>query len=170
MIDMIAHVQRLRGFNVIFPWGLDRNGINIELVVEKIKNTRKIITKIFNIAKFTSIFDDFSEKIESVKLFPIDKWILAGMNKFIDEASAGYDVFDFIIPAQAARNFAVNIFASHYLEFVKNRAYNGDKAVFATLHKCLKAIIKILYPIIPFITYTICFTPRTFSSVIFLIK
>jgi valyl-tRNA synthetase len=67
----------------------------------------------------------------------------------------GYDDFDFIIPAQAARNFAVNIFASHYLEIVKNRAYNGDKAVFATLHTCLKAIIKILYPIIPFVTYKI---------------
>ena len=35
MIDMIARVQRMRGFNVLFPWGLDRNGINIELVVEK---------------------------------------------------------------------------------------------------------------------------------------
>jgi valyl-tRNA synthetase len=122
---------------------------------EKIKNTRKIITKIFNIAKFTSIFDDLSEKIESVKLFPIDKWILAEMNKFIEQASVGYNEFDFIIPAQAARNFAVNIFASHYLEIVKNRAYNGDKAVFATLHTCLKAIIKILHPIIPFVTYKI---------------
>ncbi|MCP4762918.1 MAG: class I tRNA ligase family protein, partial [archaeon] len=35
MIDMIARIQRLRGYNVLFPWGLDRNGINIEFTVEK---------------------------------------------------------------------------------------------------------------------------------------
>ncbi len=35
MIDMIARTQRLRGYNVHFPWCSDRNGINIELVVEK---------------------------------------------------------------------------------------------------------------------------------------
>ena len=75
------------------------------------------------------------------------------MNKFLDEAKEGYKDFDFIIPALAARNFAVNIFASHYLEMVKARAYEGDIAVSATLHKCLKAILKILHPIIPFVTY-----------------
>ncbi|MFW9822706.1 MAG: class I tRNA ligase family protein, partial [Candidatus Thorarchaeota archaeon] len=38
LIDMIARIQRLRGYDVSFPWGLDRNGINIELVVEKKEN------------------------------------------------------------------------------------------------------------------------------------
>ena len=35
MIDVIARSQRLIGKEVLFPWGVDRNGINIEFTVEK---------------------------------------------------------------------------------------------------------------------------------------
>ena len=35
MIDVIARSQRLLGNEVYFPWGVDRNGINIEFTVEK---------------------------------------------------------------------------------------------------------------------------------------
>lgn len=41
LIDMIARSRRMLGYNVLFPWGLDRNGINIELVVEK-KHKKRI--------------------------------------------------------------------------------------------------------------------------------
>mgnify|MGYP003325334579 CR=1 FL=1 len=36
MIDVIARSQRLLGKEVYFPWGVDRNGINIEFTVEKL--------------------------------------------------------------------------------------------------------------------------------------
>ena len=39
MIDVIARSQRLLGKEVYFPWGVDRNGINIEFTVEK--NTKR---------------------------------------------------------------------------------------------------------------------------------
>ena len=39
MIDVIARSQRLLGKEVKFPWGVDRNGINVEFTVEK--NTGK---------------------------------------------------------------------------------------------------------------------------------
>ena len=35
MIDVIARSQRLIGKEVKFPWGVDRNGINVEFTVEK---------------------------------------------------------------------------------------------------------------------------------------
>ena len=35
MIDVIVRSQRLLGKEVYFPWGVDRNGINIEFTVEK---------------------------------------------------------------------------------------------------------------------------------------
>jgi len=43
MIDVIARSQRLLGKEVYFPWGVDRNGINIEFTVEK-KHGRKMRT------------------------------------------------------------------------------------------------------------------------------
>jgi len=41
MIDVIARSQRLLGKEVRFPWGVDRNGINIEFTVER-KYDRKM--------------------------------------------------------------------------------------------------------------------------------
>ena len=35
LIDMVARAKRMEGFDVLFPWGVDRNGINIELTLEK---------------------------------------------------------------------------------------------------------------------------------------
>ncbi|HLF16323.1 MAG TPA: class I tRNA ligase family protein [Candidatus Thermoplasmatota archaeon] len=40
LIDIIARAKRMEGFDVLFPWGVDRNGINIELAVEKKANKR----------------------------------------------------------------------------------------------------------------------------------
>jgi len=43
MIDVIARSQRLLGKEVKFPWGVDRNGINVEFTVEK-KTGKKMRT------------------------------------------------------------------------------------------------------------------------------
>lgn len=40
LIDMIARAKRMEGCDVLFPWGVDRNGINIELALEKKANKR----------------------------------------------------------------------------------------------------------------------------------
>ncbi|MHA1341205.1 MAG: valine--tRNA ligase [Promethearchaeota archaeon] len=130
-------------------------GDDFRIDEEKIGNTKKILNKFFNIAKFVSFFEDKSNELDKVDLRPIDRWILAELNNTIEKSLKGYNDFDFIIPAQEIRIFAINLFASHYIELAKYRAYNNDKAAFATLHTCLKAILIMLHPIIPFITYRI---------------
>lgn len=40
LIDVIARAKRMEGHDVLFPWGVDRNGINIELALEKKANKR----------------------------------------------------------------------------------------------------------------------------------
>ncbi len=52
MIDVIARSQRLLGKAVYFPWGVDRNGINIEFTVER-KSGRKMRT--FDRAEFLNL-------------------------------------------------------------------------------------------------------------------
>jgi valyl-tRNA synthetase len=130
-------------------------GEDFRIDEEKIANSRKTLTKFFNISKFTSMFPDKSRSIKSVHLQPVDKWVLAELNQCIKAAAKGYADFDFIIPLQLVRNFFINVFANHYLEMTKGRAYEGDKAVWATLHVCLKAVLKLLHPIIPFLTYKV---------------
>ena len=59
MIDVIARSQRLLGKEVYFPWGVDRNGINIEFTVEK-KTGRKM--KTYDRAEFLDLCREEIEK------------------------------------------------------------------------------------------------------------
>jgi len=87
-----------------------------------------------------------------------DKWILSELDNLIIECKKGYDEYNFFIPAIAIREFTWNIFAAHYIEMVKGRAYGIDfsdeerDAAIYTLHKTLSTILKLLAPITPFIT------------------
>jgi len=59
MIDVIARSQRLLGKEVYFPWGVDRNGINIEFTVEK--NTKRKM-KTYDRAEFLQLCKDTIEE------------------------------------------------------------------------------------------------------------
>ena len=113
----------------------------------------------WNIARFISAFSIPKEK-SSYELQPTDKWILGLLNEVIKKAKSGYDNLNFHIPAVEVRNFVWNIFADHYIEMVKPRAYNRNgefdkkeqNAAWYTLHTVLKTVLKLLAPIIPMIT------------------
>ena len=59
MIDVIARSQRLLGKEVYFPWGVDRNGINIEFTVEK--NTKRKM-KTYDRAEFLKLCQETIEE------------------------------------------------------------------------------------------------------------
>ena len=59
MIDVIARSQRLLGKEVKFPWGVDRNGINVEFTVEK--NTGKKM-KTYDRAEFLQLCEQTIEE------------------------------------------------------------------------------------------------------------
>ncbi|MGI0033652.1 MAG: class I tRNA ligase family protein, partial [Nitrososphaeraceae archaeon] len=90
-------------------------------------------------------------------LLSSDKWILGELSNLVVECIKGYKEYNFFIPASQIREFTWNIFASHYLELVKSRAYNDEvpnnkySALYA-LHKCFSVILLLLAPICPFIT------------------
>ena len=80
------------------------------------------------------------------------------MNKLVKECKKGFSEYNFFIPAIAIREFTWNVFAAHYIEMAKARAYGinfsdkeRDGAIY-TLHKVLSTILKLLAPITPFIT------------------
>lgn len=87
-----------------------------------------------------------------------DKWILCELGKLIETCMKGYEDFDFFIPSNAIREFVWNVFAPHYIEMAKPRAYGQDsseaeqKAAWFTLHTCLRSLLALLEPIIPVMT------------------
>ncbi len=120
---------------------------------QRIAGAAKFLTKLWNVARFVSSFP----QPKNAKLTTTDKWILAELSKLIDECLTGYNNFNFFIPANRIREFVWNLFAPHYIEMVKARAYgkgskNEQRSAWFTLHTCLKNILLLLAPITPFIT------------------
>ena len=130
------------------------HGYDFRCNEQKIESTRKFLSKLWNVSRFLSSFP----VIESGTPNASDKWILSELDNLVKECKKGYDDYNFFIPAIAIREFTWNVFAAHYIEMVKARAYGidfsdeeRDGAIF-TLHKTLSTILKLLAPIIPFIT------------------
>ncbi len=69
----------------------------------------------------------------------------------MEECQAGYDAFNFFIPATRVREFLWNLFAPHYVEMAKGRAYEGDPACLQALHTVMRTLLRLLAPIAPFI-------------------
>jgi valyl-tRNA synthetase len=130
------------------------HGYDFRCSEQKIESTKKFLSKLWNVSRFLSSFP----VINSANLTNTDKWILSELDKLILECKEGYSQYNFFIPAIALREFTWNVFAAHYIEMVKARAYGiefqdeeRDAAIY-TLHKVLSTVLKLLAPITPFIT------------------
>ncbi|HDD45988.1 MAG TPA: valine--tRNA ligase, partial [Candidatus Aenigmarchaeota archaeon] len=126
----------------------------------RIEGASKFLTKYWNIARFVSLFDPIKKPKHLVEL---DKWVIKELNMLIKYTRERYERYDFHGPAVKIKHFLWEVFASHYIEMVKNRAYNQDNkfskeeqesAIYA-LHEVLEKVTRMLAPIIPFITYRI---------------
>jgi valyl-tRNA synthetase len=122
---------------------------------QRIAGSKNFLSKLWNIGRFISSFDILLEA--PAQLYATDQWIISELSKLIEECKSGYSDFNFFVPSNAIREFTRNLFAAHYLEMVKARAYNkensiGNKSAIFTLHRCLSTTLLLLAPICPFIT------------------
>jgi len=120
----------------------------------------KTLTKILNVSKFVMLFDKPNKK---PKLMDLDRLFIEYLDDLTLRTDKSYEKYDFNNPAQELRFFLWDIFASHYIELVKARAYNQNK-VFSkeesdsakyTLHFLLERFLYLVYPIIPQVTSVI---------------
>jgi valyl-tRNA synthetase len=134
-------------------------GSDIRFSEERLAGVSKFMTKLWNIARFISMFPEPPEmKFED--LTPVDQWILAEANKLVATVIPECDLLDFHKPIIEIRGFTWNLFADHILEMLKGRCFNSEGAFtqeeqsssWFTLHKTLRLILKLLAPLTPFIT------------------
>jgi len=132
-----------------------RLGSDLMASEARIAAASKFIQKLYSIARFISAFPEPRES--EIELQALDRWIIAEANRTLEKVIGLYDDFDFFA-VNFIRNFAWYVFADHYIELVKGRAYGNvgnekqQKAAWWTLHYVLKLILKTLAPIIPFVT------------------
>ncbi len=127
---------------------------------ERISAELKTLNKLLNVSRFVLMFD---EPAKEPKLEKLDELFIDYLEDLTNRVDKHYENYDFYHPAIEFRRFIWEIFASHYLELVKARAYNqenkftkqeSDSAKYS-LHYLLERILFLLYPIIPQITSTI---------------
>jgi valyl-tRNA synthetase len=112
------------------------------------------LSKLWNVSRFISSYP----VIEKANLTATDRWILSELDRVVAECQKGYSEYNFFVPAITIREFTWNLFAAHYIEMVKARAYgegfteDEKNAAIHTLHKVLSTILLLLAPISPFIT------------------
>ena len=154
-IDPLPVIERL-GADTFRFWGASEvnHGYDFRCNEQKIESTKKFLSKLWNVSRFLSSFP----VIKDAEPAATDRWILSELNVLVAECKKGYHDYNFFIPAIAVREFTWNVFAAHYIEMVKARAYGigfsdekRDGAI-STLHKVLSTILKLLAPITPFIT------------------
>ncbi len=115
-------------------------------------------TKLWNLARFVSAFP---KPEEGYALKPLDLAFLGALNDVVREVDRAYgEELDVYVPATRIYEFTWNVFAAHYVEMVKVRAYNRDsryteeeqRGAWFTLHAILGSVLRMLAPIMPFVT------------------
>ena len=130
------------------------HGYDFRCSEQKIEATKKFLSKLWNVSRFISSYP-IVDKSETTMT---DKWILSELDRVVTECQKGFSEYNFFVPAIAIREFTWNLFAAHYIEMVKARAYGEGftdeekNAAVYTLHKVLSTILVLLAPISPFST------------------
>ncbi|MEK0318635.1 MAG: valine--tRNA ligase, partial [Nitrosopumilus sp.] len=142
-IDPLPVIQKM-GADTFRFWSASEinHGYDFRCNEQKIESTKKFLNKLWNVSRFLSSFP----VIDSGTPSATDKWILSELDKLVEECKKGYKEYNFFIPAITLREFTWNLFAAHYIEMVKARAYGigfseeEKNGAIYTLHKILSTI------------------------------
>ena len=139
-------------------------GTNLPYNEDEVKRGSKLLTKLWNASKYVLMnLTDFDPK--TAKEIPVserfieDRWVLAELNKAIEETRKNLDKYDNYNARASIDTFFWEIFCDQYLEFIKDRFWSPEKyssesklSAQWTLYTVLRNIIGLYAPFIPFIT------------------
>ncbi|MBQ4410725.1 MAG: valine--tRNA ligase [Firmicutes bacterium] len=147
-------------------------GSDIRYQVEKVEGARNFANKLWNASRFAimNIKDEEGNFLPmadeaTAKLQAEDRWILQTVNDALPEINTNMERFEFALAAQKIYELIWGEFCDWYIELIKPRLYGADEEDKASarycLVKCLKSMLKLLHPFMPFITEEIwSFLPR----------
>jgi valyl-tRNA synthetase len=137
-------------------------GRDVRMSEERIEGYKFFVNKIWNATKFASMNLEGYAAADQTALGKADlslpdRWILARLNKTIDEVIRGLDEYRFNEATGSIYQFIWHEFCDWYLELIKPVLYSRDQSVRRqaaqqTLLTTLKASLKLLHPFMPFLT------------------
>jgi len=143
-------------------------GTDIAFDETGIGNNSRLLTKLWNSTRFAFQFlEGYKPDATSVKLQPVDKWILGRFNKVTEFYHRSFERYEFFPARNELEQFFWGIFCDNYLEYIKDRLYNpatrgeaSTEAAKFTLYHLLLGQLKLFSPYVPHITeeiYQNCF-------------
>lgn len=138
-------------------------GNDIRYMPEKLELASNFANKLWNASKFvlSNISGNGKEETLQKEELPKDlayedKWILSKLNTMIKEVTNNLNHYDMGVALQKVYDFIWNEFCDWYIEMVKSRLYDENctnkEACLWTLNTILKNSLKLLHPVMPFIT------------------
>lgn len=132
-------------------------GQNLRFAEADLKAGKKLVTKLWNVAKFCQPFIE-KRKEATLETFS-DRWIMAELHKAIDDCTKALDAYDFNRARTSLDRFFWQKYCDTYLELCKDRSWNPDKYSYEklasmrfTITYTLQVILKMFAPFIPFVT------------------
>lgn len=133
-------------------------GLDLRYDETKIESSWNYLNKVWNISRYVMMnIEGYQEvDLKHAKLNLASRWILARLNQVIKEVDYNFDKYEFGEGNKALYNFGWNDFASWYVEISKVDLQSDDaenkNITQNVLVYVLMQIIKMLHPIVPFIT------------------
>jgi valyl-tRNA synthetase len=127
---------------------------------EKIAMGSKLVTKLWNVAKFSQRFlDNYEPPAELPDFTPTDRWLLSRTQWLIQRVTELFRNYDYAAARSETESFFWRELADNYLEMSKERLYddaNGMReGASYTLYHVFLTVIKLFAPIVPYITETL---------------
>ncbi len=125
-----------------------------------------VLTKMFNVARFASMFptpDDLETMPDDLAIE--DRWILSEFAKMMTIVEKAWSDIDIYRATQAIKTFATGILPSHWLEMAKSRLYADDVGAAWTIHRIVRDLMSAFSPICPFFSHHISSTLYNASAV-----
>ncbi len=124
---------------------------------QKMESSRNFVNKIRNAARFVLMHLDGYEPGEPSLATDADKWMSSRLASVVAQVDAAYDSFEFGELTRLLYAFVWNEFCDWYIEFSKSRlAADADPQDRLTCQRnlvyVLDVIIRLLHPIMPFVT------------------
>jgi valyl-tRNA synthetase len=130
-------------------------GNDTNISEERIEGSRNFANKLWNASRFVllSLGDERPELDAGVELAPEDKWILSRLDHAIEEIDRDLAVFNFAEAMRVLHRFIWSEYCDWYIELAKLRlSEDGGAAPKAVLLHALDRILRLLHPVMPFVT------------------
>lgn len=127
---------------------------------EKIQMGAKLVTKLWNVARFAERFISPAPSLpDSSDLTPADRWILSRIQRLIRRVTELMEACEYASAKSEIEIFFWGDLADNYLEMSKQRLYDPDAPSHAaarfTLARLLETVLKLFAPFLPFVTEAI---------------